>query len=58
VTYEDYLKEAKEKKRLLYRAPLPMKKQRVSQYRYQRNGEVKVYSREEIERYELTNATN
>lgn len=50
--YEEYIKEAKEKKRLVYRAPLPTKKQRVSHYRYQRNGEVKVYSREEIEKYE------
>ena len=56
MTFEDELKEAKEKRRLIYRAPLPVKKQRVSQYRYERNGKPKIYTREEIRNYELTSA--
>ena len=47
----DEFKEANEKKRLAYRAPLPMKKQRTTSYRYQRNGEVKQFTREEISDY-------
>ena len=54
MTFDDELKEAKEKRRLIYRAPLPVKKQRVEHYRYQRNGPVKIYSKEERELYATT----
>lgn len=47
----DELKHIREKKRTIYHSPLPVKKQRVSQYKYERNGEVRKYSKEEIERY-------
>lgn len=48
----DEFQEAKEKKKLTYHAPLPVKKQRTTHYRYQRNGQVKQYTKEEIENYE------
>jgi hypothetical protein len=47
----DYLEIVREIKRTIYHSPLPIKKQRTTHYRYQRSGECKVYTKEEIDAY-------
>ena len=47
--------EAKEKKRLIYKAPLPRKSIRSCSYRSGRPCKVKQFTREEIENYAMQN---
>ena len=51
--WEEEEKSIKAMKRTLYRPPLPVKPQRCRHYRG-RSGKVKVYSEEEILRYQLS----
>jgi hypothetical protein len=44
------MKTVMERKRLIYHSPLPKKKQRT-QLRWQRSGQPKVYTKEEIKNY-------
>jgi hypothetical protein len=49
--WKEEMKDIREKKKLIYKAPLPKKKQRVT-CPCELPGPVKVYSKEEIRRYE------
>ena len=49
---QEMINEIKERKKLLYKSPLPKKKQRVFE-RARRSGPVRVYSEEEIQQYQM-----
>ena len=51
-TKQEMINEIKEKKKMLYKSPLPKKKQRVFE-RARRSGPVRVYSEEEIQQYQM-----
>ena len=52
MTKQEMINEIKEKKKMLYKSPLPKKKQRVFE-RARRSGPVHTYSEEEIRQYQM-----